>query len=66
MLYKNFFSKRNCVAGQMADGYIKGNPIRQDYLEKVLPWIADRDGSVRRQGSIIEHFREIILLKPET
>lgn len=35
--------KRNCVAGQMADGYIKGNPIRQDYLEKVLSWIADRD-----------------------
>ena len=33
---KNYFSKRNCVAGQMADGYIKGNPIRQDYLEKAL------------------------------
>lgn len=40
---KNYFSKRNCVAGQMGDGYIKGNPIRQDYLEKVLKWIADRD-----------------------
>lgn len=40
---KNYFSKRNCVAGQMADRYIKGNPIRQDYLEKVLSWIADRD-----------------------
>ena len=41
---KNYFSKRNCVAGRMAEGYIKGNPIRQDYLEKVLKWIADRDG----------------------
>lgn len=41
---KNYFSKRNCVAGQMADGYIKGNPIRQDYLEKALSWIVDRDG----------------------
>ena len=40
---KTYFSKRNCVAGQMADGYIKGNPIRQEYLEKVLSWIADRD-----------------------
>lgn len=40
---KNFFSKRNCVAMQMADGYIKGNPIRQDILEKALSWIADRD-----------------------
>ena len=41
---KKYFSKRNCVAGQMADGFIKGNPIRQDYLEKALSWIADRDG----------------------
>ena len=41
---KNFFSKRNCVAGQLGDGYIKGNPIRQELLEKVLSWIADRDG----------------------
>lgn len=41
---KNYFSKRNCVAGAMGDGYIKGNPIRQDYLEKTLSWIADRDG----------------------
>lgn len=41
---KNFFSKRNCVAGQLGDGYIKGNPIRQELLEKVLSWIANRDG----------------------
>lgn len=41
---KAYFSKRNCVAGQMANGFIKGNPIRQDYLEKALSWIADRDG----------------------
>ena len=40
---KNYFSKRNCVAAKMAEGYVKGNPIRQDYLEKVLAWIADRD-----------------------
>ena len=41
---KNFFSKRNCVAKQFAEGSIRGNPIRQDYLEKALAWIADRDG----------------------
>lgn len=41
---KDHFSKRNCPACQMGDGYIKGNPIRQDYLEKVLGWIANRDG----------------------
>lgn len=41
---KTYFSKRNCVASQMGEGYIKGNPIRQELLEKVLGWIADRDG----------------------
>jgi len=41
---KNYFSKRNCVAVKMADGYLKGNPIRQELLEKALIWIADRDG----------------------
>ena len=40
---KNYFSKRNCVAAKMADGYLKGNPIRQELLEKALAWIADRD-----------------------
>ena len=41
---KNYFSKRNCVAAKMSDGYLKGNPIRQELLEKALAWIADRDG----------------------
>ena len=41
---KNYFSKRNCVAALKGEGYIKGNPIRQQLLEKVLGWIADRDG----------------------
>lgn len=41
---KMYFSKRDCAAGKVAQGYIRGNPIRQDYLEKVLNWISDRDG----------------------
>lgn len=54
---KNYFSKRNCVAGQMADGFIKGNPIRQDYLEKALSWIADRENleSGARYMAIHQH-----------
>lgn len=52
---KNYFSKRNCVAGQMAEGYIKGNPIRQDYLEKALAWIADRDGLESGQMYMAKH-----------
>ena len=41
---KVFFSKRNCVAAKMSEGYLKGNPIRQDYLEKAINWIADFNG----------------------
>lgn len=52
---KIYFSRRNCVAGQMADGYIKGNPIRQDYLEKALSWIADRDGLASGQLYMATH-----------
>lgn len=52
---KNFFSKRNCVAGQMGDGYIKGNPIRQEYLERVLSWIADRDSMPNGQEYMAAH-----------
>lgn len=56
---KNYFSKRNCVAGQMADGYIKGNPIRQDYLEKALSWIADSQGLPSGQMYMASHQHEI-------
>jgi hypothetical protein len=42
----------------MADGYIKGNPIRQDYLEKVLKWIADRDGLVSGQEYMAKHQKD--------
>lgn len=52
---KTYFSKRNCTAGQMAEGYIKGNPIRQDYLEKALFWIADRDELKNGQEYMARH-----------
>ena len=56
---KNYFSKRNCVASQMAEGYIKGNPIRQDYLEKALAWIADRDGLESGQMYMAKHQHDL-------
>lgn len=55
---KNFFSKRNCVAGRLAEGYISGSPIRQDYLEKALAWIADRDGLESGQIYMALHQRD--------
>lgn len=40
---KSHFSQRNCVAKTMSEGYVKGDPIRQELLEKALSWVADRD-----------------------
>ncbi len=41
---KKHFSKPNCVAYNLGKDYIKGTLNRQDYLETVLKWIANRDG----------------------
>lgn len=40
---KAYFSKNNCPAYQIASKYMRGTPIRQDYLETVLKWISARD-----------------------
>lgn len=41
---KKHFSKTGCVAYNTANQYMNGSPIRQDYLEKALSWIADKNG----------------------
>lgn len=38
---KKKFSKNACVAYKLGSKYMKGTPIRQDYLEEVLDWISD-------------------------
>lgn len=40
---KKYFSKNRCPAYQIAEKYMSGTPIRQDYLATALEWIADRD-----------------------
>lgn len=40
---KKYFSKANCPAYNNYKDYLQGTAIRQDYLETVLSWIADRD-----------------------
>lgn len=40
---KRYFSKPNGVAQKKYSRYLKGNPIRQDYLETVLEWYAHRN-----------------------
>lgn len=38
---KIYFSKTGCQAYNIGKQYMKGTPIRQDYLETVLDWISD-------------------------
>ena len=57
---KSYFSRRNCPASQKASQYMSGQSIRQEYLETVIRWIADRDGitakdSVSSYMSIHQH-----------
>lgn len=40
---KKYFSKTGCAATQIADKYLNGSAIRQDYLETALGWICNRD-----------------------
>ena len=38
---KRYFSKSNCAAFNMAKTLINGSPIRQEYLETALKWVAN-------------------------
>lgn len=40
---KRYFSKTQCAAWQLADKYMTGSPIRQDYLETVIGWLSNDD-----------------------
>lgn len=40
---KRYFSKTSCPAYNLAKEYMSGTPIRQDYLETVISWIANKD-----------------------
>ena len=41
---KRYFSKTGCAAGMLADDYLKGSSIRQEYLETAISWAAAVDG----------------------
>jgi len=40
---KRYFSKTQCAAWQLAEKYMNGSPIRQDYLQTAIVWINDGD-----------------------
>ena len=48
---KRYFSKTQCAAYQLADKYMAGSPIRQDYLETTISWINGGD----IQGYMAKH-----------
>ena len=54
---KRHFSKSNCAAYQLAKEYLKGSPIRQEYLETAIEWMAEKDGvgSVEEYMAIHQH-----------
>ena len=39
---KRYFSKTGCAAYGLGSKYLKGTPIRQDYLETVIYWYGDQ------------------------
>ena len=41
---KLYFSKPKCMAANIGKDYLSGSPIRQEYLETAISWIAARDG----------------------
>lgn len=38
---KTIFSKTNCAAYLLANKYVNGSPIRQEYLETAISWLSD-------------------------
>ena len=50
---KRFFSKSTGPAYTLANRYLKGEPIRQDYMETVLEWISQ--GAVKQYMALHQH-----------
>ena len=50
---KRKFSKTNCVAFKLGHKFVKGLPIRQDYLETALSWISG--GNITNYMSTHQH-----------
>ena len=50
---KRFFSKPSGPAYTLANRYLKGEPIRQDYMETVLEWISS--GNVKSYMALHQH-----------
>lgn len=71
---KRYFSKTGCPAYQLGSDYLRGTPIRQDYLETIIKWksndnIEDYMGKNQHKKDALElweYFRKIIEWIEET
>ena len=51
---KRYFSKTGCAAGRLADNYMRGSSIRQEYLETAISWAAAAENKTI-EGYMAEH-----------
>ena len=49
---KRYFSKTNCAAYHMGKYLMSGSPIRQDFLETAIKWIANAQGKAGQKMSV--------------
>ncbi len=52
---KKYFSRPNCPAYGIGSKYLRGSPIRQDYLETAIKWIINNDDPVEKYMSDHQH-----------
>jgi Protein of unknown function DUF262 len=52
---KRYFSKRGCVAFQIAHEYLNSDLLRQEYLETVIDWIKAKNETIRDYMSKHQH-----------
>lgn len=65
---KRYFSKSQCPAWQLAEDYMSGSTLRQEYLETVIFWISEGDVEVymathqhdRNANAIWLYFQSVI------
>jgi hypothetical protein len=56
---KKRFSKTGCPAYGLAEEYMKGVPIRQDYLETALRWISSRNNLKEIENYMSDHQHDL-------
>lgn len=56
---KRFFSKSNGGAETLAKDFMNGSPIRQDYFETAIYWMADADGITGDRDKVVKKYMSL-------